>query len=323
MDKVFSVSVILPVVDQRQGLYDKVQRLLEQTLECQIVLVDRGGDPETGEVIADCVSQFPEDIRSVRVDGGVGKAWNAGLAEAEGEYVAFLTCGDDPGEKLYETLYAGAKGAPICGGDYEENGSLRQVASGSLETEEEKAAFIAKPGCTACRIYKRAFLEENKLRFPEEGEFCHLVFDFLTVLRANCAAKAEGCHLKRESGLPGRNDTRWYQRLLVPEQIAASAGEAFPALVEHKYIALQMGNVRNVCLAMFDKPSLASLRQIQAQVLERYPNFTKGKYYQTTLWEMRRYLERTVKNPEKAAKSFRWDSILQLRAAVREKLGIR
>lgn len=315
------VSVILPVLDQGQGLYDKVQALLEQTLECQIVLVDMGSTDGSAEIIADCVSQFPEDIRSVRIDGGIGKAWNAGLAEAEGEYVSFLTCGDSVDEDMYLSLYAAAKGEHICGADYEEDGKRRCVGYGSLETEGEKASFIAKPGCVASRIYQRAFLEENGLRFPEEGEFCQLVFDFLTVLKANSAAKAQGCFLKRDANLPGRNDRRWYDRLTVPEQIAQMAGSAMPDLVEYKYMALQMGNVRNVCLAMFDRPDAGQLARIKADVLGRYPNFKNGKYYSATLWEMRQYLEKAVKSPEKAAKSFKWDGLVQMQAALRERIG--
>lgn len=315
------VSVILPVEEQRQGLYDIVQALLEQTLDCQILLVQRCGHGETGEVAADCAAQFPEDIRTVACQGSLGKAWNEGLKLAQGEYVCFLTCGDKADAAMLQALYDAAGGADLCSADYEENGQRRRVAGGKLETMEEKAAFISAPGCVSCRIYKRAFLEKNGLQFPEEGAFCHLAFDFLAALQAGSAAKAEGCYLTYEPALPGRNDERWYDRLLVPEQIAQGAGDAMPALVEHKYMALQMGNIRNVCLAMFDRPSLSRLRSIQLQVLERYPDFREGKFYPRTLWEMRYYLEKTVQSPEKAIKAYRWDAVVQLRAAIRERMG--
>jgi hypothetical protein len=86
------ISVILPTRDRSGMVVDAIRSVLAQTYEhWQLVIVDDGSVDDTAEVIAGFVD---DRIVVLRGEGrGASAARNAGIAKAEGEWVAF--CDDD------------------------------------------------------------------------------------------------------------------------------------------------------------------------------------------------------------------------------------
>lgn len=324
------VSIIIPVKNGGDGLYETVQSVLEQSMEgVEVILVDNASTDHSRAIIEDCCQQFPEDIRGVYpdTDRGFGGARNAGLAIARGEYVGFIGQHDRLHADLCRELYEAAQGADMVGADYEENGSpYRVYYGGDLAGEAEKARFINACGCMESRLYRRGFLEENNLRFPENNRFDDQYWNFMTALLASSAAKAEGIWYFRKSESMKRNDETLYERLEIPGLIMQACRDrgvyaAFKDLIDYKYIALQMGNIRLICLGQFDRPDERRLGEIRGNILRDCPDYAGGAYYERTLWKMRYYLEKLMESPAKAVKAYKNDGWVEMQAAIRDRLG--
>ena len=84
-------SIITVCLNAGQGLLDTVARTLSQTYENFAIIVKDGGS-EDGSL-----EKLPKDARIrvvTRQDTGIYDAMNQGIAEARGDYLIFMNCGD-------------------------------------------------------------------------------------------------------------------------------------------------------------------------------------------------------------------------------------
>ena len=86
------VSVVIPAYDAQSTVGAAISSVLWQTYsDAEVVVVDDGSTDATGAVAA----AYPERVRVVRQDNaGVAAARNRGIAEAEGELIAFCDADD-------------------------------------------------------------------------------------------------------------------------------------------------------------------------------------------------------------------------------------
>ncbi|MFJ8039649.1 glycosyltransferase family 2 protein [Kitasatospora sp. NPDC096147] len=86
------ISVVLPVYDRQQQLTDCLDSLLAQTLRDFEVLLVVDGSPDSPERVAAAYELRDPRIRMLRLNAavGIGRARNAGMARAVGEYLLFL-----------------------------------------------------------------------------------------------------------------------------------------------------------------------------------------------------------------------------------------
>lgn len=334
------VSIIVPVHNSQQWLYDCVESALEQTLEeIEIILVDDCSTDRSREIIADCYEQFPEKIVPLYLEENIrqGGARNRGMDIAKGEYIAFLDSDDTLEPDACLRLYEAAAGADMAGADYyTDYGEESRVVTvdygeGAME-KGRKAWIISHSGYFWSRIYKAGFLRQFDLKFPENTFYEDAYFNFMTVLYARSIVKAEGkfYHYRQnpQSTVHGRNKPHQYERIAIPSIIMAECKkrgiyEEYKDLIDYKYIAMQMGNIRHTCMGQFDKPDVTQLERIRRAVLAECPDYKSNPYYPSTLWTLRHYLELTVKDPKKAIRAYRNDSWVELQAVVREKLGLK
>jgi len=305
------VSLIIMVHNVEVDLFRCVSSLVEQTMEdIEILLVDNGSADDSRGLMLDYESQFPEMIRCICLDEHVaaGNARNLALEQAKGEYVAFIDGADyiEPG--MCEDLYYAAAGADVCGADYwkEFSGTSREVYTNygpdTQWDEDRKEVFLNGCGYFGTRIYRREFLLENGIRFPENTYYDDNYFIFMTTLYADTIVKTDGRYYhmcKDHTQVPAIHTL---QRLDIPGLIMASCKgtrmyEAYRDLVDYKYIAMQMGNIRNVCLKFALAPSGKYLKRIAADVRKDCPNFAKSKYYKKAPWDFRVYLRLTMVAP--------------------------
>ena len=88
-------SIIIPVYKVEKYLNDCVNSVLQQTFKnFEIILVD-DGSPDNCPAICDDISKNNENVKVIhKQNGGLSSARNAGLNEANGEYVIFLDSDD-------------------------------------------------------------------------------------------------------------------------------------------------------------------------------------------------------------------------------------
>lgn len=326
------VSVIVAAHNAEKDLFRCVSSLVEQTLEdMEIILVDDASTDGSRTMMEDYQSQFPELIRCIFLEERAypGGARNRGIEAARGEYIAFVDACDwvEPG--MCEDLYYAAKGADMCGADYwTDRSDVRKEVypnyGQGLEMNEQKTfAFLNGCGSFASRIYNRAFLNRYDLRFPEGTYFEQSYFVFMTALYAEDVVKTDGryYHLSgSEEAVPFQD--RW-QRLDIPGRIiedcrASGIYEENRDLIDYKYIAMQMGNIRNLCLKSALVPDKGQLARIARDVREKCPGFASCAYYKLAPWNLRVYLRLTLASPGLAA-AVRWaDWLVNLCATVHD-----
>lgn len=334
------VSMIVPVHNSEDYLFKCVSSLVEQTLEdIEIILVDDCSEDSSRELMADYQSQFPEKIRCLYLQENIrqGGARNRGMDIAKGEYIAFVDSDDFIEPDMCEVLYAAAQGADMCGADYwiDRDGELQDVpltyGEGVEMTPERKAVFISGCGYFWSRIYRREFLLKNDLRFPENTYYEDAHFNFMTALYAQSCVKAPGQYYhyyQSPNSTVRRDGAHQYERIDIPSLIIHDCRERGvyeenKDLIDYKYIAMQMGNIRNICLARFSCPDKNQLERIALAVKLECPDFAKCPYYKSTIWQLRVYLRLTLASPTLAVLGRKLDWLIDLAAAVRHKLGFR
>lgn len=189
MIEIPKVSIIVPMYKVEKYLDRCVRSLRSQTLrDIQIVLVDDGSPDRCGEM-AEAYARRDCRITVVhRKNGGLGPARNSGMKVAIGNYIGFVDGDDWVDEDMYQRMY---KNAQITKADVVTTG-IRTVRNGVITAEDEQLlagntlkgardifrlrgrlygalpcharyAGVVVSVCTA--IYRRSFIEHNKLRF--------------------------------------------------------------------------------------------------------------------------------------------------------------
>ena len=109
------VSVIMPMYNVEKVMARSVQSLFSQTLrDFEAVFVDDCSSDNTGEELKRIISGYDRDDISVKIvrhepNKGVAAARNAGLDNAEGEYVYYLDSDDYFDDDALEVMYESAK----------------------------------------------------------------------------------------------------------------------------------------------------------------------------------------------------------------------
>lgn len=198
------ISVIIPVYNVETCISQCLDSVLGQTYrELQVILVDDGSTDLSGSIC----DRYAEQDRRIQVihkeNEGLGKARNAGLLSAEGEYVSFLDSDDylDKGAylSLLQYIEKTEKGADICfyGHYWVQNGvaAAYDVPPQKLIYRREEALkelflpnMTGKPKGGRCftgisawaALYRREFLKEKQLSFYSEREILNedIVFNF-------------------------------------------------------------------------------------------------------------------------------------------------
>ena len=332
------VSIIVPVHNSASYLHKCVESLLAQTLEdIEIILVDDCSSDSSPELIKDYVNQNPDKVKGLFLEENLrqGGARNRGMKIARGEYLAFVDSDDFVEPDMCRALYAAANGADMAGADYyiDTGKKLTNVdldyGDGVEMTHQRKAWFMSYCGYFWSRIYRKDFLEEFDLNFPERTFYEDAYFNFMTALYARTAVKAEGrfYHYYQSENSTMRSDEnpRQYERINIPGLIlrdcqARGIYEQYRDLVDYKYISMQMGNIRYTCLGKFRKPDVSQLDRIRKAVKTDCPRFAKCPHYKDTLFQLRVYLRLTLLWPRLAVLAYKMDWAVDLLAVVAGKL---
>ncbi|MGW0860144.1 glycosyltransferase [Streptomyces sp. NPDC002690] len=216
------VSVVVPVYNAGPYLERCAPSLLGQSLgedEYEIVYVDDGSTDGSAEVLDRLAAEHSRiRVHHQENSGWPGKPRNVGIAMARGEYIQFVDQDDRLTPEALERLYAmgSRNGSDIVLGKMA--GSMVGPSPVFRRNRErctvEDAPLIET--LTAHRLFRRAFLEETGIRFPE-GYW--RMEDLLFMVRAYPRAKVVSiladypCYIwdRREDG--GNNSRAAFDRL--------------------------------------------------------------------------------------------------------------
>lgn len=191
-----ALSIIVPV-HGADYLEELLRSLRKQAIEAEIIVVVDGGSQDVLAAL-----QARRDERSLLVvplttQGGAGRARNVGLEHASGTYVAFADADDVVEPAAYERLLrvARATGDDVVTGSaiqFLPDGSERPywTTDGSLhDVERRNLTLLDEPRLAGDhtpwnKIFRRSFLDESDLRFPEGSTSEDVGFWASVVVRA-------------------------------------------------------------------------------------------------------------------------------------------
>jgi len=168
------VSVVIPVYNPGPYIGDCIRSMIGQSLpaaEYEVVFVDDGSTDDTPALL-DKIAVEHTNIRVVHEQnsGWSGRPRNIGIDRSQGEYVMFVDHDDSLGtqalERMYE--YGTAHNADIVIGKMAGKG--RAVPRELFGRNRPHATLTDDPlidSLTPHKMFRRAFLNEHELRFPE------------------------------------------------------------------------------------------------------------------------------------------------------------
>lgn len=205
------VSVVIPVYNQAPFLAECLDSVLSQTLrDIEVVCVDDGSTDGSEKMLDEYAARDSRVKVIHQTNAGVGKARNAGMDAAGGEFIAFMDPDDKyPDDGVLDDLTRGAEqnSVDVCGG------SLLMMDGRELEPE----FMFTADGVIDYRnyqfeygfsryVYRRRLLNGGNIRFPDLVRFQDVPF---CVKALHAAGRI--CALRRVSYLyrDGHKTVEW------------------------------------------------------------------------------------------------------------------
>ncbi len=205
------VSVIVPIYNAEAFLRPALDSILDQSLrEIEVICVDDGSTDESLHIVKEYQKQDSRIRIATQNNAGPGMARNNGLRRARGEFVIFLDADDffelDFLEKMYAT--AKAEDLDVTVGNYDLYQSNTAKFRKNLTGEEQNLLVPGKvtskndfpdqifqltDGYIWSKLFRRSFLLEKKLAFPEDLRmFEDVYFVVASLSLAERLGKCEG-----------------------------------------------------------------------------------------------------------------------------------
>ena len=177
------VSIIMPVYNVEKYLRQCIDSVISQTLpEIEIICVNDGSSDTSGKILNEYSTRDKRIHVINKKNSGYGHTMNCGLDAAIGEYVGIVETDDYVHAEMFSTLYNLAKthDADLVKSNYytftsEKTNSSRFLVDLCRGLPVEKIFspikqcndFLYLQPCIWAAIYRREFLEQNRIRFNE------------------------------------------------------------------------------------------------------------------------------------------------------------
>ncbi|MDR1418246.1 MAG: glycosyltransferase [Endomicrobium sp.] len=200
------VSIVVPVYNVEKYLRQCLDSIVGQTLkDIEIIIVNDGSTDSSLQIIKEYENK---DIRIKIIDKkneGYGKTVNKGLDIARGEYIGIIESDDWIEPNMFEKLYSTAKlhNVDIVRSSYyeyysEASKDKNKVALWAIPHKDDLNKIILpldrydvffRGQQVWSYVYKRVFLNENKIRFLETpgASYQDISFNFKTLSLAKSA----------------------------------------------------------------------------------------------------------------------------------------
>ncbi|MGN0235013.1 MAG: glycosyltransferase family 2 protein [Paludibacteraceae bacterium] len=168
-----TVSVIVPVYNTATYLSRCIESLVNQAYsDIQIILIDDGSTDHSGAIADEWRTKDPRVEVYYQTNQGQSAARNVGLQHARGKYIAFVDADDYIDNDYLSTMLAEARRHAV---DCVQTGYRRVQQNGeTIKAYSPKHFYQYTSPCM--RLYRREFIEQHYLRFPEGMIYEDVVF---------------------------------------------------------------------------------------------------------------------------------------------------
>ena len=198
--KQIKISVIIPVYNMSTYIEEAIRSILSQTLtDTEVVCMDDCSTDDTADIITRLAKEH-DNVKyyKMKENGGVGRARAAAMEHACGEYLFFLDADDKlPDSDVFEVLYREATegDCDVCGGlvynfsetEIDNYTRFREMFKDSAQNAAIDLNYedIQDDYFFQGFIYRRSFLEEHDITFPDLRAFEDPVFLVKALYYAN------------------------------------------------------------------------------------------------------------------------------------------
>lgn len=164
-------SIIMPVYNVEKFIRKSITSVLNQTYKnFELIIVDDGSKDESIKI----AREMTKNINNVKIlhkeNGGLADARNFGLNYAQGKYVWFIDSDDYIRKDSLKILSENVGADIISFGYYKDiNNKIIPVKIKNINYCKTTRYLLNSPSATM-KIYKRNFLEKNKIKF-EKGKY--------------------------------------------------------------------------------------------------------------------------------------------------------
>ncbi len=198
----YKISVIVPIYNVEKYLPEAIDSIKRQTIgfnNIEVILVDDNSTDKSKNIADQFASENPNviSIHLSNSSGAAGKPRNVGIKNASAEYIMFLDPDDYYTDNACDLLYQkiSEKNTDFAFASYRtisEDGSIildnvlpkgfpDEIDSKTIE-ENQQLLEIAPSIWT--KIYKKSFIENNNIEFPEKIVSQDFVFNIHAMLSA-------------------------------------------------------------------------------------------------------------------------------------------
>lgn len=197
------ISIIIPVYNASGFICETLDSLINQSFSnFELICVDDGSSDETPQILEAYAKKDPRVIILRQDNMGPGAARNIGLDNARGTYVCMLDADDLYDGHMLEVMHTRSletnADVVICrcemfddrtGESLDAEWTVKDnqlpAENTFTPTDIQDFIFTAFMGWPWDKLYKRAFVEENALRYPSLQNSEDLYFVFLANAKAN------------------------------------------------------------------------------------------------------------------------------------------
>lgn len=176
-------SIVLPVFQARETLSRAIASVRHQSFEdWELLIVDDGSTDGSIEIAKEeALDHSRIQVLSIAINRGPGPPSNHGVRQASGDYVLFLHADDEfhpeALSQLQKEIVSNPRDLVFFGADELRRGRVRNLHDPSLSrtlstqratlTLEDFPELIMWPPSAWTRCYRREFLSNNNLSFPD------------------------------------------------------------------------------------------------------------------------------------------------------------
>lgn len=301
------ISVIIPCYNVEDYIDRCVRSLVSQTIgvEClELIFVDDASTDDTVNKLSLWESRYPQSILVVvcEENGRQGRARNIGMEYASAPYISYVDADDWVEPQIFQELYDKAVQYDVdvitcrSGRDYGDGRlfALEEICHNRDELftieniEDRKNLLDMKLGHVWGKLYKKDFILENGLAFPEGttyednyfgGIMCFVLTSFYVLDKVYYHYFANPC-----STVTARNSLHHLERLdvetaLYEELCRRGYDRDFEEQMKGRFLQMYYLNSLHLIFMRFDELPYDILQNMRREVLERFPEYKESETY--------------------------------------------
>ncbi len=296
------ISIIVPVYNTEKYLEKCIESLISQSLKgIELIFVNDCSTDNSIDILRKYEQHYPNLVKVIDLPNNIkqGGARNVGINTAKGIYVGFVDSDDYVADDTYEKLYIAASSEDcdiaFCGYNLvDENYNIIKTVlrngfdkSGSITNKNVKSQLIIGGGSVWSTIYKKQFLTDNNIVFPEKIFFEDNYFVSLVKAYANSFAYVNEplyFYYQRQNSVVHQNCSKTIKDrikvmdMLINELKTRGIYDDFCGEYDYLYIRSAYVNAAKACVYNSKPYDIKTLRYLRKRI-KKIPKYYRNKFF--------------------------------------------